>query len=61
MVAVFHMLAVGGLGFGGSGVQIYGRPAQEVFGSWVFFAASYFWVGVPLFFMISGFVICMSG
>ncbi|GIH19408.1 acyltransferase [Rugosimonospora africana] len=55
-VAVFHLLAVAGWG---TGVNIWGRPSSAVFGH-VFVAASYGWVGVPLFFIISGFVIPMS-
>lgn len=55
-VAVFHLLAVAGWG---TGVDIWGRPSSAVFGR-AFVAASYGWVGVPLFFLISGFVISMS-
>src|SRR5574342_204249 len=55
-VAVFHLLAVAGRPVG---VNIYVRPSSEVFGS-AFVVASYGWVGVPLFFIISGFVIPMS-
>jgi peptidoglycan/LPS O-acetylase OafA/YrhL len=54
-VAVFHLAAVAGTG----GVHIWGRPAEEVFG-WFYRIAAYGWVGVPFFFMISGFVICMT-
>jgi peptidoglycan/LPS O-acetylase OafA/YrhL len=55
-VAVFHLLAVAGWQ---TGVNVWGRPSSEVFGS-AYVAASYGWVGVPLFFIISGFVISMS-
>jgi peptidoglycan/LPS O-acetylase OafA/YrhL len=55
-VAVFHLIAVAAHG---PGVYVWGRPSREVFG-WAFLAASYGWVGVPLFFMVSGFVICMT-
>ena len=55
-VAVFHLLAVAGRQ---TGVNVWGQPSSEVFGT-AFLAASYGWVGVPLFFIISGFVISMS-
>ncbi|BEL06682.1 acyltransferase [Actinoplanes sichuanensis] len=54
-VAVFHLVAVAGTG----GVRIWGDPPEAVFGS-LYTVASYGWVGVPFFFMISGFVICMT-
>jgi peptidoglycan/LPS O-acetylase OafA/YrhL len=54
-VAVFHLVAVAGTG----GVHIWGGPADAVFGGFHQIAA-YGWVGVPFFFMISGFVICMT-
>lgn len=55
-VVLFHLLAVAGAT---EGQAVWGRPANEVFG-WAFKPASYGWVGVPLFFIISGFVISMS-
>ncbi|GAA2706358.1 acyltransferase family protein [Actinoplanes palleronii] len=54
-VAVFHLVACAD----NSRVVLWGQPAAEVFGTG-YLIASYGWVGVPLFFMISGFVICMS-
>ncbi|GIM96217.1 acyltransferase [Paractinoplanes toevensis] len=54
-VAVFHLVAGGEDGL----VNLWGRPGADVFGVG-YLIASYGWVGVPLFFMISGFVICMS-
>jgi peptidoglycan/LPS O-acetylase OafA/YrhL len=54
-VAVFHLVAVAGTG----GVHIWGAPADAVFGR-LYQIAAYGWVGVPFFFMISGFVICMT-
>jgi peptidoglycan/LPS O-acetylase OafA/YrhL len=54
-VAVFHLAAVAGHG----SVQIWGSPPEAVFG-WFYRLAAYGWVGVPFFFMISGFVICMT-
>jgi len=59
-VAIFHLLAVAGQGVGSVGADIWGRPAREVFGWLPFTLASYGWVGVPLFFIISGFVISLS-
>lgn len=59
-VAIFHLLAVAGRGVGSVGADIWGRPAKEVFGGPLFTLASYGWVGVPLFFIISGFVISLS-
>lgn len=51
MVVVFHLVSNPG--------RIWGAPPQEVFGplNTVF---GYGWLGVELFFLISGFVICMS-
>ncbi|QNP70802.1 acyltransferase [Streptomyces roseirectus] len=41
------------------GNPIWGRPVSEIMPS-VFRVASYGWIGVEIFFVISGFVICMS-
>ncbi|MEV0170782.1 acyltransferase [Streptomyces sp. NPDC050803] len=41
------------------GNAIWGRPVSEIMPS-VFRVASYGWIGVEIFFVISGFVICMS-
>ncbi|MGV9556485.1 acyltransferase family protein [Streptomyces sp. NPDC003522] len=38
---------------------IWGRPVSEIMPT-VFHVASYGWIGVEIFFVISGFVICMS-
>ena len=46
---------------GKKGVQVWGEPTEEVFGPVVHAIAAYGWMGVDLFFLISGFVICMSG
>jgi peptidoglycan/LPS O-acetylase OafA/YrhL len=51
-----HYVAIGGYGLSH---WAWGRPPQEVFPS-LFPFASYGWTGVELFFLISGFVICMS-
>lgn len=52
VVVVFHYAA------GDRGT--WQAPARVLFAGPVFNAASYGWLGVELFFMISGFVICMS-
>ncbi|GAA2855494.1 acyltransferase [Actinoplanes cyaneus] len=54
-VALFHLVAVAGTG----SVRIWGEPPEAVFGAFYRIAA-YGWVGVPFFFMISGFVVCMT-
>jgi peptidoglycan/LPS O-acetylase OafA/YrhL len=53
-VVVFHLF--GAL----TPFPFWGRPTDDVFGPLVFRITAYGWVGVPLFFMISGFVISMS-
>lgn len=52
MVVAYHWMAFG------SGA--WGAPARAVFPT-AHVPASYGWLGVQLFFLISGFVICMSG
>ncbi|MFJ4619106.1 acyltransferase family protein [Streptomyces sp. NPDC088812] len=41
------------------GNPIWGRPVSEIMPT-VFHVASYGWIGVEVFFVVSGFVICMS-
>ena len=55
LVVAYHFLGTGG---GGSS-QAWGRPTSEVF-PLLHPIAVYGWLGVELFFLISGFVICMS-
>jgi peptidoglycan/LPS O-acetylase OafA/YrhL len=54
MVVVFHLVACLSIW------EFWNRPHLDVFGSVAFQVTSYGWVGVPLFFMTSGFVISMS-
>ncbi|MEU8664820.1 acyltransferase family protein [Actinoplanes philippinensis] len=54
-VALFHLVAVAGTG----NIRIWGSAPEAVFGGF-YRVAAYGWVGVPFFFMISGFVICMT-
>ena len=51
MVVVFHLVS--------NPSRIWGKPPQEVFGA-LYDVFHYGWLGVDLFFLISGFVICMS-
>lgn len=53
-VVSFHVIADYG------NRNTWGRPAAEIFGSTVLDVAEYGWLGVECFFVISGFVICMS-
>jgi peptidoglycan/LPS O-acetylase OafA/YrhL len=46
---------------GTSEVQAWGTPTSSLFPHALHVAATYGWTGVELFFLISGFVICMSG
>ena len=39
---------------------IWDRPVSDIMPT-VFHVAAYGWIGVEIFFVISGFVICMSG
>lgn len=41
------------------GNPIWGRPVSHVMPT-VFHVAAYGWIGVEIFFVISGFVVCMS-
>lgn len=57
MVAVHHYAGTARADRPGN--LIWGRPASELMPT-VFRFASYGWIGVEIFFVISGFVICMS-
>lgn len=57
MVAVHHY--AGTYRVNQPGNAIWGRPVSEIMPT-VFRFASYGWIGVEIFFVISGFVICMS-
>ncbi|MEU3345090.1 acyltransferase [Streptomyces sp. NPDC006700] len=57
MVAVHHY--VGTRRVDQPGNVIWGRPVSEIMPT-VFHFATYGWIGVEIFFVISGFVICMS-
>src|SRR3954471_4352570 len=54
MVALFHYT-----GYDQFVALTWGEPATQAFGP-LHRVSSYLWMGVELFFMISGFVICMS-
>ncbi|MFF5801935.1 acyltransferase family protein [Streptomyces sp. NPDC012746] len=54
MVVAFHYI-----GFNNWSSPIWGAPTPELFPV-AHYAAAYGWLGVQLFFLISGFVICMS-
>jgi peptidoglycan/LPS O-acetylase OafA/YrhL len=57
MVAVHHY--VGTFRVNKPNTSPWGRPVEEIFPN-VFPVAAYGWIGVEFFFVISGFVICMS-
>ena len=64
MVVFYHYVGVSNAKIGDQGrsvVGAWGRPASSVFPHVMHQLATYGWTGVELFFMISGFVICMSG
>jgi peptidoglycan/LPS O-acetylase OafA/YrhL len=64
MVVFYHYVGVPNADIGHQGktkVLAWGTSAANVFPSALHQAAMYGWTGVELFFMISGFVICMSG
>jgi peptidoglycan/LPS O-acetylase OafA/YrhL len=53
-VVVFHLFAAA------TPYPFWGHPANGIYNPTLVVVAGYGWVGVPLFFLISGFVICMS-
>ncbi|MFF7334885.1 acyltransferase family protein [Streptomyces sp. NPDC008150] len=57
MVAVHHYAGTARMNRPGN--VVWGRPVSEIMPT-VFRFASYGWIGVEIFFVISGFVICMS-
>ncbi|MEU1177194.1 acyltransferase [Streptomyces sp. NPDC005820] len=57
MVAVHHYAGTRRVNQPGN--AIWGRPVSDIMPS-VFHVAAYGWIGVEIFFVISGFVICMS-
>ena len=64
MVVFYHYVGVPNAKIGSTGrtdVLAWGTSAANVFPHFLNQLASYGWTGVELFFMISGFVICMSG
>jgi peptidoglycan/LPS O-acetylase OafA/YrhL len=64
MVVFYHYVGVSKAKIGNHGtseVQAWGTPASSLFPHGLHVAATYGWTGVELFFLISGFVICMSG
>lgn len=64
MVVFYHYVGVSNAQIGDAGrteAAAWGRPTSSVFPHFMHSIAMYGWTGVELFFMISGFVICMSG
>jgi peptidoglycan/LPS O-acetylase OafA/YrhL len=64
MVVFYHYVGMPNADIGDLGktrTLAWGTAAANVFPSYVHKAALYGWTGVELFFLISGFVICMSG
>jgi peptidoglycan/LPS O-acetylase OafA/YrhL len=64
MVVFYHFAGSPNADIGDRGktdVAAWGAPAASLFPHYVHKAATYGWTGVELFFLISGFVICMSG
>jgi peptidoglycan/LPS O-acetylase OafA/YrhL len=64
MVVFYHYVGVSNANIGHRGhtrVLAWGTSAANVFPNFLHQPATYGWTGVELFFMISGFVICMSG
>jgi peptidoglycan/LPS O-acetylase OafA/YrhL len=64
MVVLYHYVGDSGAELGHQGktmVGAWGQPAANEFPYVIHSIAMYGWTGVELFFMISGFVICMSG
>jgi peptidoglycan/LPS O-acetylase OafA/YrhL len=64
MVVFYHYVGVPNAKIGNTGrrdVLAWGTSAPNIFPHFLNEAASFGWTGVELFFMISGFVICMSG
>jgi peptidoglycan/LPS O-acetylase OafA/YrhL len=64
MVVMYHYVGVPNAKIGLQGkteALAWGESAAKVFPHPIYQAATFGWTGVELFFMISGFVICMSG
>ena len=61
MVVFYHYVGAPNLDIGKTAVMAWGAPAANVFPGPLHQLATYGWTGVELFFLISGFVICMSG
>ena len=64
MVVFYHYVGVSNAEIGHQGrtdAAAWGKPTSSVFPATMHSIAMYGWTGVELFFMISGFVICMSG
>jgi peptidoglycan/LPS O-acetylase OafA/YrhL len=64
MVVFYHYVGMAKAKVGSQGTAIalpWGTPAANVFPTTLHDAAGFGWTGVELFFLISGFVICMSG